>query len=354
MKVLSIAVREDAVVPLDRWLATELTQVLSRPVPRSLARKAIVAGFVTFSGRIVREPGLILRRGPSVFVRSFAWLPKRPAGNLRILYEDTWLIALDKPASLPTHETKDAARPSLTQLVEGHVGRRVFVHHRLDAGTSGVVVFAKAPEANAALARSFAGHEIEKTYVALVARPPIEWPPMMSIDSPISVAANGSVRVDHGGVPARTRVRVLERRSDTLLIEAKPVTGRKHQIRVHLASVGAPVVGDARYGGPGSETGRLMLHAERIELDHPVTGKRLVVSSPRPDEFRSASLRIVEAVQGKAPSRSSRPLRPGADPRPAKPDPRSRTSADQPREKSSHTRPKRRKTARGPTRGFRR
>lgn len=354
MKPLSIVVREDPRVPLDRWLATELTQVLNRPVPRSLTRKAIVAGFVTFSGRIVREPGLILRRGPSVFVRSFDWLPKPAAGDLRILYEDAWLIALDKPAGLPTHETKDGARPSLTQLVERHVGRRVFVHHRLDAGTSGVVVFAKAPEANPALARSFAGREVEKTYVALVALPPVKWPPVISIDSPISVAANGSVRVDRGGVPAMTRVRVLERGAGTLLIEAKPITGRKHQIRVHLASVGAPIVGDSRYGGPGSDTGRLMLHAELLELDHPVTGKPLVVSSPRPDEFRSASLRIVETAQGNASSRPSRLLRPGADPRPAKPAPRARTSAERPREKSSHTAPKRRKTARGSAPGSRR
>jgi 23S rRNA pseudouridine1911/1915/1917 synthase len=289
-----------------------------------------------------------------VFVRSFDWLPKPAAGKLRILYEDAWLIALDKPAGLPTHETKDLARPSLTQLVERHVGRRVFVHHRLDAGTSGVVLFAKAPEANPALARSFAGREVEKTYVALVAVPKIEWPSVMSIDSPISVAANGSVRVDGGGVPAMTRVRVLERGADTLLIEAKPITGRKHQIRVHLASVGAPIVGDSRYGGSGADTGRLMLHAERLELEHPVTGKRLVVSSPRPDEFRSTSLRSAEAVQGRVPSRSSRPLRPGADPRPAKPNPRSRTSADRRRETSSHTTPKRRKTARGSARGSRR
>ncbi len=340
--------------PLDRWLATELTRVLNRPVPRSLTRKAIVAGLVTFAGRIVREPGLILRRGPSVFVRSFDWLPKPAAGNLRILYEDAWLIAIDKPAGLPTHETRDVARPSLTQLVERHVGRRVFVHHRLDAGTSGVVVFAKAAEANASLARSFAGRKVEKTYVALVAVPPAEWPSPMSIDSPISVAANGSVRVDRGGVPATTMVRVLARGADTLLIEAKPITGRKHQIRVHLASVGAPLVGDSRYGGPGSDTGRLMLHAERLELEHPVTGKRLVISSPRPDVFRSASHDVAETVHGNASSRPSRPLRPGPDPRPAKPDPRSRTGADRPREKSSHTTPKRRKTARGSARGSRR
>ncbi len=284
MKPLSIVVREDAMVPLDRWLATELARILGRPVPRGLVRKAIVGGVVSVAGRIVRDPGLVPRKGPSVFVRHFEWLPESErAQALRVLYEDDAIIAVDKPAGLPTHGNKDTDRVSLTDLVERHTGRAVFVHHRLDAGTSGVVLFAKDPEANASLARSFAGREVDKTYVALVARPPIEWPSHTTIDTPILVTANGSVRVDQRGVPAETRVRLLERRADSWLIEAKPVTGRKHQIRVHLASLRAPVFGDARYRGPSAR--RMMLHAERIELDHPLTGRRLVVESPRPEEF---------------------------------------------------------------------
>ena len=169
MKSVSIVVREDAMVPLDRWLATELSRTLERPVPRGLTRKAIVAGLVQIGGRIIRDPGFMARRGPSVFVRSLDWVPVAgPVARLRVLFEDEWLIVADKPQGLPTHETLDAARPSLTELVERHVGRRVFVHHRLDAGTSGVVLFAKAPEANASLAKSFAEREVGKTYIALV------------------------------------------------------------------------------------------------------------------------------------------------------------------------------------------
>jgi len=308
MKPLSIVVREDSMVPLDRWLATELSAALGRQVPRGLVRRAIVGGVVTVAGRIVRDPGMVPRRGPSVFIRHFDWLPvAEPALILRVLHEDDAVIAVDKPAGLPTHGNKDADRPSLTGLVERHAGRPVFVHHRLDAGTSGVVLFAKMAEANASLARSFAEREVEKTYVALVARPPIDWPREMTIDTPILVSNNGSVRIDRAGIPAETRLRILERRADSLLLEAKPVTGRKHQIRVHLASVGAPVIGDSRYGGPPAKSRRLMLHAERIELDHPVTGKRLVVSSPRPDEFGEQA----------SPSRSSRSRPPGTDRRPA-------------------------------------
>ena len=313
MKPVSIAVPRDAVVPLDRWLATALGLSLNQPVPRGLVRKAIVNGLVAVGGRTVRDPGLMLRRGPSVFVRSFDWLPPMEANpKLRVLFEDEWLLAVDKPAGLPTHETMDPARPSLTQLVEGHVGRRVFVHHRLDAGTSGVVLFAKAAEANAPLAKSFAERDVEKTYVALVSRPPIDWPDPMIIDSPMAILSNGQVRVDSAGLSASTHVRVLERSRDLLLVEAKPISGRKHQIRVHLASAGAPVLGDLRYGGSPAETKRLMLHAERLAIAHPVTGKRLVLFSARPEEF--AIIRPADRAKSVPLSQPTRPHRPAADP----------------------------------------
>jgi len=317
MKPLSIVVREDAMVPLDRWLATELSRALGRKVPRALARKAIVGGVVSVGGRIARDPGFIPRRGPSVFVRHFDWLPAiEPAPALRVLYEDDAVIAVDKPAGLPTHGNMDADRPSLVGLVEQHTGGPAFVHHRLDAGTSGVVLFAKVPEANAALARAFAEREVDKTYVALVVRPPVDWPSEMTIDTPILVSDRGLVRVDRGGIPSETRLRVLDRRTDRLLLEAKPVTGRKHQIRVHLASLGAPILGDARYGGPPAD--RLMLHAERIEMAHPVTGRRLVVSSPRPEVFgtlsRSSRSHPLETGPRKATGAAPGP-RPAAPPR---------------------------------------
>ncbi len=319
MKSVSIVVREDAMVPLDRWLATELSRTLERPVPRGLTRKAILSGLVQIGGRIVRDPGFMARRGPSVFVRSLDWTPTaataEAATRLRILFEDEWLIAAFKPAGLPTHETLDAARSSLTGLVERHVGRRVFVHHRLDAGTSGVVLFAKAAEANASLAKSFAGREVDKTYIALVQRPPIDWPTTFAIDSPISILKNGTARVDASGLPALTHVRVLQGSRDRLLIEAKPVTGRKHQIRVHLASAGAPIVGDARYGPNSAAAARLMLHAERLEVDHPITGKRLVITSTRPADFTARDLRLDPSKQ---------PPRRAAGPRPAKAVPVSR------------------------------
>ncbi len=346
MKPVSIVVREDAMVPLDRWLATELTRAVGRPVPRGLTRKAILKGLVTVGGRIVRDSGLVLRRGPSVFVRNLDWIPvAEPSSTLAVLFEDEWLIAADKPAGLPTHETADAARPSLTALVECHVGRRVFVHHRLDAGTSGVVLFAKAREANAPLSESFADRQVDKTYVALVQRPAIEWPKTMSIDSPIAILKNGTARPDSGGLPALTRIRVLGMGRDRWLVEARPVSGRKHQVRVHLASAGAPIIGDTRYGSGSINAPRLMLHAERLVIEHPITGKQLVITSPRPPAF---------AVSGGVVNRSTQPRRLGADPQPA-----GAASVTWPADgrrlaTPSHTRTKPRRPHPGSTRGSRR
>ena len=297
MKSVSIVVREDAVVPLDRWLATELTRVIESPVPRGLTRKAILKGLVTVGGRIARDAGLVLRRGPSVFVRNLDWVPAAdPAATLAVLFEDEWLIAVDKPAGLPTHETADAARPSLTALVERHVGRRVFVHHRLDAGTSGVVLFAKALEANAGLARTFAGREVEKTYIALLERPPIDWPTKFTLDSPIAILKNGTARVDASGLSALTHVRVLQGSRDLVLIEAKPVTGRKHQIRVHLASAGAPIVGDTLYGTMSAEDRNMpiMLHARRVIIPISKNKDPVVVEAP-PPAWMTERLRVMEA-----------------------------------------------------------
>lgn len=310
MKAVSIPIGSDATVPFDRWLAGALTDRIGRPVPRGLARKAIVSGLVTVGGRIERKPAFVPRRGPTVYVRSLDWLPAmEPAKPVRVLHEDAWLIAVDKPAGLPTHETKDPGRPSLTQWVEGHCGRRPAVHHRLDAGTSGVVLFGKAPEADGPLAAAFSGRGVSKSYVAVSRRPSVDWPDAFIIESPLLVAGNGSVRVDPTGRPARTEVRVLARRSDRLLLQVSPVTGRKHQIRAHLASIDAPVVGDSRYGGPSSPTGRLMLHAEKLELDHPVTGSRLVITSPWPAEFGRPWAR-----PGAQPAAAS--TRPASPPRP--------------------------------------
>ena len=149
------------------------------------------------------------------------------------------------------------------------------VHQRLDRETSGVVLFAKDRSVNAGLARSFAEHEAEKTYDALIARtrqtPPTTWRCVDPID----------------GQPAETAFTRCELLARGVRVEARPRTGRKHQIRLHLAAGGWPILGDARYGA-GAErrpVPRLMLHARVLRLPHPKTGRVLSVECAPPEDF---------------------------------------------------------------------
>jgi 23S rRNA pseudouridine1911/1915/1917 synthase len=158
-------------------------------------------------------------------------------------------VAVNKPSGIPTQPARDRAQRSLEELVALELKRRrlpstLYLVHRLDTGTSGVVVFGRSRDAAATLSGLFASHAMRKTYLARVDGV-IDAP--VTIDSPV------------GGKPARTIVRP---RTDGW-VEAEPESGRTHQIRIHLASIGHPVVGDRRYGG--SKAPRLMLHAWRLE-----------------------------------------------------------------------------------------
>jgi 23S rRNA-/tRNA-specific pseudouridylate synthase len=162
----------------------------------------------------------------------------------------------------------------------------VGVHQRLDRDTSGVVLFAKSVSANPGLAHAFAGREIEKTYHALTARPPVL--PAREWRVRVELAPSGKRRmrvVRSGGQESETRFRLIESFGEGLLVEACPLTGRKHQIRVHLADAGLGILGDDVYGEAAVRAPRLMLHARRLALPHPVTGAPLVVESRYPADF---------------------------------------------------------------------
>lgn len=196
-----------------------------------------------------------------------------------ILYADEDLLAVDKPAGLPMHANLDESRPHLVGLLgEPYLG----IHQRLDRDTSGVVVFARSLRANAGLARQFEQRLVRKSYHALAVRRPCpkEWRESRPLGDP--ARKGGPVTVGRGK-PAETLFRVLRTLPAALLIEARPLTGRKHQIRAHLAAAGLPLLGDPLYGGPPGP--RALLHACRLELAHPVTGEPLVLESPYPEDF---------------------------------------------------------------------
>jgi 23S rRNA pseudouridine1911/1915/1917 synthase len=291
MKRLSlVASPSDEGERLDRFIAAR------GGISRGLARRALDAGGVFLDGRRCKVAGRLVRAGQAIVVNleegGRAAPEVAPLDRSRLLFADAHLVAVDKPAGVPAQPTLTTDRGTLPELVSALVGRPVTLVHRLDRETSGVTVFARTPEAAAALAEAFRTGAPEKTYLALCARPPS--PPEGRIDAPLGKdpARAGLRRVDPAGDPAATRYRTLRASALAALVEARPETGRTHQIRVHLAHLGAPLLGDARYGGPRRvgevAIPRVLLHARRLELEHPVTRERLVLEAAVPPDLTEA------------------------------------------------------------------
>ncbi len=205
----------------------------------------------------------------------------------RVLYEDEGLVVVDKPAGMATAAgggIDDDA--SLHAWVTRHVGARTFIVHRLDRGTSGVIVFAKTAASHRRLSQAFEGREVGKRYLAVVEG---HVPRATGkIAEPLRTFGSGRVGVDPKGAESLTRYRRLERLPDADLLEVEPLTGRRHQIRVHCYAIGHPVLGDTRYGAarPVGGAPRLMLHAAELRL--PVSdGEPLVVRADPPPDFEA-------------------------------------------------------------------
>ena len=273
-------------------------------------RALVAAGGVRVNGEVPRSAGRPVRAGQRVeaivrpeLLRPRATTSDRPfrLTSRAVLFRDGALLAVDKPPGLPTHATADLSRPSLVGhverfLLETGAGSYVAVHQRLDRDTSGVVLFATDPRANEGLARAFLGRAVEKTYVALTSRPASVPRRGLLVSAPLSAPGpGGGLRVavgSRGASPAETEVVVREELAEALLVEARPLTGRKHQVRVHLAHAGMAILGDPVYGEAGGRAPRLMLHARRLALSHPLTGQPLAIESPLPADFEAVLARL--------------------------------------------------------------
>lgn len=206
-----------------------------------------------------------------------------PVDPLPPLLLDDWIVVVDKPAGLLSVPGRGAERSDCAvSRVQAYAPDALTVH-RLDMATSGLLVFARGPEMQRALSRAFMLRGVHKRYVADVHGQVQS--DQGSIDLPLSTdwPNRPRQRVDPvAGKPSLTRWRVLDRRGDVTRIELEPVTGRSHQLRVHLAAIGHPICGDELYGPQAAEFARMRLHASRLSLAHPQHGSTVDLHSALP------------------------------------------------------------------------
>ncbi len=267
-----------------------------------------VDGAAVEKSRIV-EPGELI----SVYIPVRHSPAEAEAPQLSILYEDEAVVAVDKPAGIATHGAPGDPRPSVVswfvhrypERAEWFDAERPGIVHRLDKGTSGVLLLAKTPAAQLALNRAFEHRRAKKEYLALCAGVPPH--PRAIIDAPIARHPRDRKRmaiVDRGR-EARTEYRLLASKEGRSLLLVLPQTGRTHQIRVHLAGIGVPILEDDVYGGGEGE--RPLLHAYRLVVPHPLGGW-LELVSPVPADFARAAMRsgLGEALEPYRQPRASR------------------------------------------------
>jgi 23S rRNA pseudouridine1911/1915/1917 synthase len=290
---------------------------------RRKAREVIEKGQVTLDGRLVREPGTPV--GPA---SQLDWDENRRALprarlSLPVLYEDDDLLIVDKPAGLlsvatdPGVDTEDTVIARVREYRERLRPRHGFAGaaHRLDRDTSGALAVALHEEARRALRALFRAHRAERRYVALVEGSPSA--EEGTIDAPIRDQYEGGrravARPGERSSPARTRYRVVERLAGAALVELDLDTGRQHQIRVHLAHIGLPVLGDPVYRPLGTRppvaVRRHMLHARVLAFTQPLRGTAVRVESPLPPDFAAALAALRAARPGPRAGRAGRARR---------------------------------------------
>lgn len=314
-------------VRLDEYLLEWLSRALPPPVNKRTIRKLIVAGAVYVNRARARSGTLSLYPGAIVEIfyeptgaKSDAAVEARKATETRaamrsswIVYEDEDLIAINKPPGIPSQPTVDPLRANAYDLCKAFLSQRsgsekdVYLgqHHRLDRDTSGVLVFTKRESANVSVANSFQNRTAEKSYQAL----------SFNLGSPREVNEGFEVHgymdrvsqksemakmgfVKSGGDFSETNFRVIESfRRGILWIHAAPKTGRTHQIRVHLAHLKMPILGDTLYfpadTTPMVKVPRLMLHAASLTIEQPKTGRAILIEAPIPADF----LAVLESLQ---------------------------------------------------------
>jgi 23S rRNA pseudouridine1911/1915/1917 synthase len=265
---------------------------------RTQVQKLIAAGNITVNGRLAK-PGLRLNIGDRIDIT----IPPAPPSELKpeaiplkIIYEDDDLIVVDKPAGLTVHPAPGHPEHTLVNAILAHfphladVGDSLHpgVVHRLDKDTSGVMLVAKNSAAQIDLARQFQSHSVTKAYLALVKGKLTPENGIIEADIGRDPRNRKKMAVVAKGREARTEYRVVKYIGNYTLLEVMPETGRTHQIRVHLAAIGFPVVGDKVYGVESKYLSRQFLHASRLGFKLPSTGKYVEFESALPPDLEQA------------------------------------------------------------------
>lgn len=262
---------------------------------RGLIKRLIDLGGVHVDGRRIRRCSLPVAAGQRIELHVDG-LPLEPfrLDPSRIIYRDQYLLVIDKPAGIATQPTPARYQGTLYAALQQFLGATgqvsIGMVQRLDRDTSGVMVFSTHPRAHKGLTAAFSEHRVTKRYLALSSGRMREGEGEIFSQLARRRATNRMVSVQHGGKPAVTRYRVLTACEDASLVEVEIPTGRSHQIRVHFAELGHPLLGDRAYGGPAlinrMTITRQMLHASELCLEHPVGGARLELKSPLPVDFQ--------------------------------------------------------------------
>jgi 23S rRNA pseudouridine1911/1915/1917 synthase len=295
---------------LDRFLAGAMPGL-----SRSQAQRLIEEGRVQVAGRQAKA-NLALKDGDQISVELPAPVPTSAQPEdipVPVLYEDADLLVVNKPAGMVVHPAAGHSSGTLVNALLHHVDDlsgiggelRPGIVHRLDKGTSGVMVVAKHDAAHEALARQFADREVDKEYVALV------WGVVQAgrrIDLPIGRDPNDRQKMSARSRRARsavTRITRAQHLKGVTLCQVAIATGRTHQIRVHLNAIGHPIVGDATYGGvksrvpqdlrPVLRLERPFLHAARLVFTHPIDGREMSFEAPLPDDLQQVLDQLREA-----------------------------------------------------------
>ena len=307
-------------IRLDELLRQNLPKLTGLELSNSKIRRLIMAGCIRVNGREVRIPSytVFVKSNVEAFIDKEKVLYEKQADDISfevteesVLYEDEYLIFINKPAKFPTEKTIVTDRDNLHDAVVRYLWKKnpslrnppyVGIMHRLDKDTSGVILFTKTREVNKAIFDMFDSSRLElnetseknyrpvqKTYIAVV-KDSVKIKESFTVKNFLGRITSksagckwGEVPENRGGLIAVTEFKVIKRDAGRCYLECHPITGRTHQIRIHLAGLGTPIYGDTLYNGDKAE--RLFLHAKSLELTHPITGKKISVSAPCNDLY---------------------------------------------------------------------